>query len=359
VSLPPAVIAFARLLPERTLLLSRDGAIVFANGAARDALGLPVDDSRLTLASVTMESPEKIEEYLSMWARASELVAGALRVRARGKAEPVTYRCLGGLLTSQADASETLLLCRLELCQLEPEGGSHPLIKDEFLSAASHELRTPLNGILGWTLLLREGMPEDKRTKALDTIERSTRVEVQLIEELLDVSRIVTGTLRLRVQEFDPAHVVKDALEAVRPAAEAKELRVHSALDPDAGPIAGDPARFQQVVRHVLSNAVKFTPARGSVEVSLERTDAGIALTVTDTGIGVSAALLPFVFDRFRQAEGGTSRVRSGPGLGLGLTVAKAIVEMHGGTIHLHSDGEGKGSTFTVRLPRALIVSTV
>jgi PAS domain S-box-containing protein len=229
-------------------------------------------------------------------------------------------------------------------------------IKDEFLATVSHELRTPLTAMLGWTYLLRTGKLDSERVaSALDTIERNARSQAQLIEDLLDVSRVITGKMRLDVRPIEPASIIEGALESVRPAAEAKGVRLVKRLDTGAGTISGDPARLQQVVWNLLANGIKFTPRGGSVEVSIERVDSHIQIVVSDTGEGISQDFLPYVFDRFRQADAKTTR-RHG-GLGLGLAIVRNLVEMQGGTVHVESPGEGQGSTFTVRLPLIAVIT--
>jgi signal transduction histidine kinase len=222
--------------------------------------------------------------------------------------------------------------------------------KDEFLAMLSHELRTPLHAMLGWARLLRTGtLDEATKERALETLERNTRLQAQLIEDLLDVSRIITGTLRIDVHPVAPASAIAAALEAVRPAADAKAVRLEAHADPAAGPVSGDADRLQQVVWNLLSNAIKFTPRGGRVEVRLEAVDGQVRLQVADTGRGISAEFLPHLFERFRQAEGPAAR--SIGGLGLGLAIVRHLVEMHGGTVRADSAGEGRGATFTVELP--------
>ena len=223
-------------------------------------------------------------------------------------------------------------------------------LKDEFLATISHELRTPLSAILGWARMLRMGQLRDEDArKALETIERNARAQAQLIDDLLDVSRIITGKLRMDVQPADPNTFIDAAVEAVRPAADAKGVRVQKVFD--TGPIAipGDPVRLQQVVWNLLSNAIKFTPRGGRVMIRSQRVNSHLEIVVTDTGQGIPADFLPHVFDRFRQADQKTSRQHGG--MGLGLAIVRHLVELHGGTVRANSDGEGHGSTFTVMLP--------
>jgi PAS domain S-box-containing protein len=223
-------------------------------------------------------------------------------------------------------------------------------LKDEFLATVSHELRTPLTAIMGWAYLLRAGqIDEGSAATALETIERNARSQSQIIDDLLDVSRIITGKLRLDVREVDPISFIESAIDAVRPAAEAKGVRLQKVIDTGILSIAGDPSRLQQVVWNLLSNALKFTPRGGRVQIRLERVNSHIEIVVTDTGSGIKPEFLPHVFERFRQADQTTTRQHGG--LGLGLAIVRHLVELHGGTVQAESAGEGQGATFTVRLP--------
>ena len=225
-------------------------------------------------------------------------------------------------------------------------------LKDEFLATVSHELRTPLTAILGWTHLMRRGQVEGEgAARALETIERNARSQAQLIDDLLDVSRIVTGKLRLDLVPLDPNSFIDPALEAVRPAAESKDVRLQKMIDTGKTTVMGDPGRLQQVVWNLLSNAVKFTPTGGRVQVRLERVNSRVEIAVSDTGAGIAPEFLPHVFERFRQADQRTTR-RHG-GLGLGLAIVRHLVELHGGDVRADSPGEGQGATFTVSLPVA------
>jgi PAS domain S-box-containing protein len=223
-------------------------------------------------------------------------------------------------------------------------------LKDDFLATLSHELRSPLNAMLGWLTLLRtRKFDEAAKTRALETIERNARTQAQLVEDILDVSRIIRGQLRLNVRPVALVPVIESALDTVRPAADAKSIRLQSVLDPAAGPVSGDSDRLQQIIWNLLTNAVKFTPKGGRVQICLERINSHVEITVTDTGQGISAEFLPYVFDRFRQADG--SITRSYNGLGLGLAIVRHLVELHGGTVHAESPGKGLGARFTVKLP--------
>jgi PAS domain S-box-containing protein len=223
-------------------------------------------------------------------------------------------------------------------------------LKDEFLATVSHELRTPLTAILGWAHLLRAGqLDKQSGNRALETIERNARAQVQLIEDLLDVSRIITGKLRLDVRQVEPGSFIEPAIEALRPAAEAKDVRIQKLLDTGVVSVAGDPARLQQVVWNLLSNAIKFTPKGGKVQVRLGRINSHVEIAVSDTGAGIDPEFLPHVFERFRQADQRTTRHHGG--LGLGLAIVRHLVELHGGTVEADSPGEGRGATFVVKLP--------
>jgi PAS domain S-box-containing protein len=229
--------------------------------------------------------------------------------------------------------------------------------KDAFLAMISHELRSPLSPILAWARLLRQGMLDDEKTqRALEAIERSAVSQAHLIDDLLDISRIVAGKLRLQVRPVQLTEVIEAAIEIVRPAAEARQIRLQTVLDTETGVIAGDPERLQQVLWNLLANAIKFTPKGGRVQITLERVNSHVEIAVSDTGQGIPAEFLPYLFERFQQAETGSAR-RYG-GLGLGLAIVRHIVELHGGTVYAESPGEGQGATFTVKLPRMIFART-
>ena len=222
--------------------------------------------------------------------------------------------------------------------------------KDEFLATVSHELRTPLNAILGWTRMLRTGAVEPKAlTRVLETIERNARAQTQLVEDILDVSRIIAGKLRVSVRRMDLHAVARGAMDAVRPAAEAKGVVLAADLRPDTEEFCGDPDRLQQVVWNLLTNAIKFTSKDGRVELRIERVRSDVRISVSDTGAGIAPSSLDHVFDRFWQAD--SSITRASGGLGLGLAIVRHLVEVHGGTVRAESEGEGKGARFTVLLP--------
>jgi signal transduction histidine kinase/ActR/RegA family two-component response regulator len=242
---------------------------------------------------------------------------------------------LAGLLASEREARE------------EAEQANRT--KDEFLSTVSHELRTPLSAILGYAQLLHRDATTDDQREGLAIIERNAKLQAQIIEDLLDMSRILSGKVRLDTRTLDFGQVVETAIATVQPAIDAKGLRLVCVLEPDAGPVLGDSGRLQQVVGNLLTNAAKFTPREGHIQVHLQRAGSNVELRISDTGQGIAAEFLPYVFDRFRQADSSTTR-RHG-GLGLGLSIVRHLVELHGGTVEAQSEGVGKGSTFIVRLP--------
>ncbi len=254
----------------------------------------------------------------------------------------------------QAQNDRDELLHAERAARTEAERLSH--VKDEFLATLSHELRTPLNAILGWSTLLRRlepGHPDHLR--GLDTIERNARIQAQIVGDLLDMSRIISGKVQLDIQPVSLNEIISAAIESVRPSIEAKRLRLRTTLDAKSGSIRGDANRLQQIFWNLLTNAVKFTPPDGRIDVVLERVNSHVEVIVEDSGIGIKPEFLAFVFDRFRQADSSTTR-RHG-GLGLGLSIVKHLVELHGGSVRVKSPGEGLGSSFIVALPIAAIRS--
>lgn len=272
------------------------------------------------------------------------------------RAEQLAVTATGNLRTArQTNAegralAEKLQVTRSELQQalISAEAATHA--KDEFLAVVSHELRTPLNAILGWAGLLRAGKLDPSGvTQAVETIERNAKSQAKLIEDLLDFSRIISGKLRLEVGPVELTSVVETAIDVIRPAADAKGIRLQVVLDPKVGPVPGDADRLQQMMWNLLSNAIKFTPKGGRVQVRLGRINSHVEITVSDTGQGINPEFLPFVFERFLQGDNTTTR-RHG-GVGLGLAITRHLTELHGGTISADSMGEGQGSTFTLKLP--------
>jgi PAS domain S-box-containing protein len=248
----------------------------------------------------------------------------------------------------EAEQERTELLNRAQAARLEAERTSR--LKDEFLATLSHELRTPLNAILGWARLLHGGQLDPKTvSRAIDSVERNAKIQTKLVEDLLDVSRIITGKWRLETRPVDLCTSVESSIEAIRTTLETKEITLEKELDLRVGLVLADPSRLQQILWNLLSNAVKFTPKRGHIQVRVTREGASAAISVKDDGKGITEEFLPYVFERFRQADG--SLTRKYGGLGLGLAIARHLTELHGGTIEVESAGENKGSVFTVKLP--------
>jgi PAS domain S-box-containing protein len=314
---------------------------------------VPLTARNRTLGAITLATAESNRVYDTSDLALGEDVAHRIALAVDNAR---LYREAQDAVTAREDVLRIRdeLLRREHVAREEAETANRS--KDEFLATVSHELRTPLNAILGWAHMLRAStLDETTQRRALETIERNAKSQAQLIEDILDVSRIVTGKLRLDVRPVDLDGVIEAAIDAMRPAAEAKGIRIETILDPRAGPISGDPNRLQQVIWNLISNAVKFTDKGGRVQVQLTRVSSHVEIVVSDTGQGIDAEFMPYVFDRFRQADA-TSTRRHG-GLGLGLAIVRHLVEMHGGSVNASSDGESKGATFTVKLP--LIVARV
>jgi signal transduction histidine kinase/ActR/RegA family two-component response regulator len=371
------------------LLIAGNGLILAANPPFSKMLGLPRQLlQEKMLFEMVVDPADKVKQYLRACSSSREMVIGSLTLNANN-GETCLCRCEGAVIRPRSPESPALILLRLknkesassrftllnkkidelakEIRQRQraeeerakllvqeqkarAEAEKLNRLKDEFLSTVSHELRTPLNAILGWSQILRTSKVDEARmNRALETIERNARSQAQLIDDLLDISRIITGKIRLNVQTVQLLPVIEAAIDTVRPAADAKNIRLQSVLDPAAGPVLGDSERLQQIVWNLLTNAIKFTPKQGRVQVGLQRINSHIEIVVADTGQGISAEFLPHVFERFRQADG--SITRSFGGLGLGLAIVRQLVELHGGTVHAQSPGEGQGATFTVKLP--------
>lgn len=346
---------YPQIDPDRLTLAARNeefAEILRAEGL-RSCMIVPLVARNRTLGTITLVTAESGRYYDHQDLVLAEDLAHRMALAVDNAR---LYREAQTAVTAREDALQLRddLLQREHAAREEAEMANRS--KDEFLATVSHELRTPLNAILGWAHMLRAStLDSTTQTRALETIERNARSQAQLIEDILDVSRIVTGKLRLDVRPVEVASVVEGAIDAMRPAADAKGIQIEAILDPLAGPVSGDPNRLQQVVWNLVSNAVKFTRREGRVQVRLERVDSHIEIIVSDTGQGISSEFLPYVFDRFRQADA-TSTRRYG-GLGLGLAIVRHLVEMHGGTVRADSAGEGAGATFTVQLP-LMIVNT-
>ena len=287
-------------------------------------------------------------------------------VRQDGSEFPVEIR-LSPLVTDEGILAVSAIrdisdrkLAEKERARLVRERAAHAeanRVKDEFIATLSHELRTPLNAILGWIGLIESGrLTPEEVSRALCTVARNARAQAQLVDDLLDVSRIVSGKLRLQTTAVDLTELADAAIDVVRRAAEAKQIHLETRYESRPILSIADPDRIQQVIWNLLSNAIKFTPARGRVELALRATDAQVEMIVRDSGQGIPAAFLPHMFDRFRQADSGTTRPHGG--LGLGLAIARSIVELHGGTIDAASSGEGLGATFRVQLPTATLAGS-
>ncbi len=256
-------------------------------------------------------------------------------------------------ISHREEAQEELRasLVREQMARAEAESANR--MKDEFLATVSHELRTPLNAIMGWSHMLRSGrLDPATMARAFETIDRNAKSQAQLIEDILDVSRVITGRLRLNMGPVDVASVINSAIDSVQLAADSKGIHLGVTLDPSIRHTVGDAGRLQQVIWNLIANAIKFTPSRGRIEVRVERFDAALQLCVSDNGVGISADFLPFIFDRFRQADSTSTRAHGG--LGLGLAIVRHLVELHGGSVRADSAGLGKGATFTIRLPLAV-----
>jgi PAS domain S-box-containing protein len=346
-----------------------DGTILWANDGELNLLGYERPEYvGHSIFEFHVDRPV-IEQMLERLVHGEALVDAPARLRCKnGKIKHVLVhssgyfrdgrfvysRCFTRDITALREAEELQkrLLEKERIARAEAERISH--MKDEFLATLSHELRTPLNAIFGWTQIIRRS-PEDAQSVAegMAVIDRNVRAQTQLIEDLLDMSRIVAGKLRLEFQQTELAPVVEGAIEAVRPAAQAKGIQITSVLDVLSGPVSGDAGRLRQIISNLLGNAVKFTPEGGKIEVLLERVNSHAEISVTDNGPGIRPDFLPHVFEQFRQADG--SIMRKHGGLGLGLSIVKQLVELHGGEVRAKSAGEGKGSSFVVLLPLAAV----
>ena len=344
-------------LGERNERLKRYVAIVIAVSIASLLAALLVGRAaRRAISSPILELAENARAV-------SERSDFAVRAVPRGKDEVgvlvATFNeMLDGLQRRDADlrrVQEELERRVEERTQLLREAEEANRLKDQFLATLSHELRTPLNAIVGWTALLMQGnLDPATAAKAVTIVDRNARAQTKLIEDVLDVSRIVSGKLHMSARTVDPGTVVRAAVESVAHAASAKRIRLTVDVEPASGLVSGDPDRLQQVVWNLLSNAIKFTPAGGAVAVRVERSDNHVAIVVRDTGAGVAKEFLPHVFERFRQADASTTRAFGG--LGLGMAIVRHLVELHGGTVRADSRGEGYGATFTITLPTQLQV---
>ncbi|HSL23656.1 MAG TPA: ATP-binding protein [Vicinamibacterales bacterium] len=367
--MPPLEDKFGALLeaaPDAMLIVEPAGRIVLANAQAERMFGYERHEligREIEILVPPRYRPSHVAHRAVYGASAHARPMGAgldlYGVRKNGTEFPVEIS-LSPLETEQGPLVASAIrditerrAAEAERTRLVQERAAHAeanRIKDEFLATLSHELRTPLNAVLGWTGLLKAGALDRRgAARALDTIERNARMQAQLIEDLLDVSRMLSGQLKLDTCAFDLAETVDAAVAALGPAAFAKRLTLQASIETRPLLTIGDPERLQQVLWNLVSNAVKFTPEGGRVDVRLARSEKAADITVRDSGIGIRPAFLPHVFDRFRQSDSSTTR--SHGGLGLGLAIARTLVELHGGTIEVFSAGENQGTTFRVSLP--------
>ncbi len=367
------------------MLVSGRGEILSFNKSFKRNL-LPDSESAVgkNLLEYSITEPEKINKYLRDCSGSRQMTIGKMDFPAPND-QIRTYVCEGSLL-EPGDGNESeiiflrfkpkeltdvrfrLLTEKIEKLNLEilkrkravarskklyQQAKEASRLKDEFLATISHELRTPLNAIIGWVKILgRSGNDENLFRKALVTIERNTAAQVHLIEDILNVSRIVTGKMNLNIRPVELVTVIENSVDTARPMAENKGIDLHTFFGSDAGVVSGDSERIQQIVWNLLSNALKFTPKGGSVEVRLEKVNSNIEISVSDTGEGISNDFLPFVFERFLQADASITRKHGG--LGLGLAIVRHLTELHGGTVDVYSEGVGKGTIFTVKFPVAV-----
>jgi signal transduction histidine kinase len=321
-------------------------AVEAMKGGAQDYL-LKGAVTRQGLQSAVRNAVEKVALQREVEERTAELArANEALQKMYGELETLVHQRTAELSHANEELKKEVAV-RQELRRQAEEANR---MKDEFLATLSHELRTPLNAMLGWAQVLRLGkLDSAAAARALETIERNARAQAQLIADLLDVSRIITGKLRLDLQPVELPKIIEATLDSARPGADAKGVHLEVSLDRLTSPVLGDADRLQQVIWNVLSNAIKFTPEGGRVMVRLQQIGGSAEIRVTDTGAGIRPDFLPYVFDRFRQAE--STITRSHGGLGLGLSIVRHMVELHGGSVGVHSEGEGKGATFTVSLP--------
>ena len=366
--------AVLEVTPECVKIVAPDGTLEFMNGAGLDILQCSTESTAVGRCVFNLIAPEHRHDWV---ANHNAVCQGQRRtwefeiIGLQGRrlwmethAVPLPYpNGKFAHLAVTRDITARKKFDQEREAMLETERAARSAaehisrMKGEFLATVSHELRTPLNAILGWSQLLEATSDKEELQQGLDAIQRNARIQTQLIEDLLDMSRIISGKIRLDVQPTDLASVIDAAVDAVRLSADAKGIRLRKILDPQAGPVSGDPTRLQQVFWNLLSNAIKFTPKGGKVEILLERVNSHLEVTVHDSGIGIQPEYLPVIFERFWQVDSSTTR--SFGGLGLGLSIVKHLVELHGGTVRAKSGGEGRGATFIVALPLAPIRSSV
>lgn len=326
-----------------------EGNVLVAEGEPQPALALGLADGTVAVLTGRSTAGQACEEAVEMLRTSLPLLGAFFRVEWDAQRSVVEARMARQAAVQANDLVSRLDTARAALQEALSVAERANRARDEFLATVSHELRTPLTSIVGWVQLLRMEQDSTSISDGLETIERNAKSQTRLIEDLLDFSRINAGKLRLDVGPVDLFDVVNSAIEVIRPAAEAKGISLEAVLDPRAGLVSGDEGRLQQVVWNLLSNAVKFTRRKGFVRIKLERVESHSQLTVSDSGEGISPEFLPYVFDRFSQADGSSTRSHSG--LGLGLGIVKHLVELHGGIVQAYSQGLGLGSSFVVRIP--------
>ncbi|HET7062319.1 MAG TPA: ATP-binding protein, partial [Nitrosospira sp.] len=362
----------AEVMPQKIFTARPDGTLDYVNQQWRDYAGLPPKQME-GWEWTKLIHPDDADETIRQWQHAVR-TGDPFQVECRFRQANGNYRWhlsraqakrrSNGDISmwvgsntdidtmKRADEERRQLLESERSARSEAERANQ--LKDEFLATLSHELRTPLNAILGWSQLILQGtMNKEHVQRGLEIIERNAHAQNNLIADLLDMSSIMSGKVRLEMQLLDPGSIAEAAIESIAPAAEAKEIRLDKVIDPASGLVYGDSNRLQQIIWNLLSNAVKFTPKHGSVEVTVERAESHLEIAVRDTGPGIHPEFLPHVFDRFRQAD--SSLTRNHGGLGLGLAIAYQLVGLHGGTIRAESEGEGKGASFVITLPVAPI----
>jgi PAS domain S-box-containing protein len=342
-------------MPQLSWIADPNGKTTFRNKRWQEYSGLTLEDPADERWQATLD-PETVEDVKRLWIEALSTkkpyeVEGRFR-RADGESRWFLVRA-SALFDDTGSVSAWMGTCTdIHDQRMQREETLRTArMKDEFLATVSHELRTPLNAILGWSRMLKEGtLSRETREKALDSVQRNALAQARLVDDLLDVSRIISGKMLIEPSVTNPAHAVEAVLDAVRPAASAKGVELSVEIDREAGLVVADAGRVQQMIWNLVGNAVKFTPKLGHVRVGVARADGQVAITVIDDGIGINRSFLGHLFQRFSQEDG--SIRRSHGGLGLGLAITKHLVELHGGEIDAHSAGEGRGATFTVTLPR-------
>jgi PAS domain S-box-containing protein len=348
---------FFALSMDMLCIVRLDGRFQRVNLAFQNVLGFS-EEELLTMSIFELIHPDDLEKTISEY---EGLAAGepVTHMENRLRTKDETYKWVAwsyfpvpedglafGVGRDMTELRQIHEVLRLRAEELEDANR----VKDEFLATMSHELRTPLTSILGWSRLLQSNQLSDReKERAVQVIQRNAEAQSKLIEDLLDVSRIITGKLKIEFQPVSFASITEGVVNSLVPAVDAKQLQLETEIDPAAGPILGDPARLQQIVTNLLSNAIKFTPSGGSICVHLERDDSHVRLEVRDTGVGIAAEHLPHIFERFRQVD--SSNVRAHGGLGLGLAIVDYLVRQQGGTVSANSEGPGRGATFTLEFP--------